>query len=166
MARALADWVIPAENPAGTILGLILIGALLAAESGRRETYRAVLLSSAIAAVLYWVAHSYAGVLGARLTERRRLTVGALMRALAHDVTMIRGAAVPLIGLVVAAIAGASRETAVTVGVWSAIVSLFVFELLAGLRSGASRGELVLETCVGAAMGLGILALKVTLHTI
>ena len=53
-----------------------------------------------------------------------------------------------------------------TIGVWSAIISLGVFELLAGLRSGASRGELVLETSVGVAMGLAILALKVILHTI
>ena len=64
----------------------------------------------------------------------------------------------------VAAIAGASQETAVTIAVWSAIVSLVLFELIAGLRAGMSRGELVLETSVGAAMGLAILALKIVLH--
>jgi hypothetical protein len=164
LADALADWLLPSENPAGAIYGLIVIGALLAAESGRHESYLDTLLSAAIAATLYWVAHSYAGVLGNRLSGRERLTPGALLHALGRDVTLIRGAAIPLLALAVATLAGAPQETAVTVGVWSAIVSLGVFELLAGLRAGAVRGELVLETAVGVAMGLAILALKIVLH--
>ena len=48
-----------------------------------------------------------------------------------------------------------------TVALWSAIVSLAALELVAGLQSGASRGELALEESVGAAMGLSMLALKV-----
>jgi hypothetical protein len=157
-------WVLPSENPSGAIYGLIVIGALLAAESGRHESYLDTIASAAIAATLYWVAHSYAGVLGNRLSEGERLTAGVLLRALGRDVTLIRGAAIPLLALLLAAIAGASQETAVTVAVWSAIVSLAAFELLAGLRSGASRGELAIEVAVGVSMGLAILALKIVLH--
>jgi hypothetical protein len=164
LANGLADWLLPSENPSGAIYGLIVIGALLAAESGRHESYLDTLASAAIAATLYWVAHSYAGVLGARLRDRERLTPGVLLGALVRDVTLIRGAAIPLLALAVAAILGASQEAAVTVAVWSAIVSLVALELLAGLRSGASRGELALETSVGVAMGLAILALKIILH--
>ncbi len=70
----------------------------------------------------------------------------------------------PLLALALAALAGASQETAVTVAIWTAALSIAAFELLAGIRSGASRGELVLETAVGAAMGLAILALRIVLH--
>ena len=162
--RRISDWVVPAANPSGAIYGVIVIGALLAAESGRHESYLDTFLSAAIAAALYWVAHSYAGVLGRRLSTGERLTAAALLGALAHDWALIRGASIPLLALAVAALAGAAQETAVTAAVWSSIVSLAAFELIAGLRSGASRGELALEVAVGVAMGLAILALKIVLH--
>ena len=163
-AEALAEALIPVENPSGVIYGLIVIGALMAAESGRHESYLDTLLSAAIAALLYWVAHGYANALGARLRSRERLTPAVLARALTGDLALIRGAAVPLVALVLAALAGASQEAAVTAAVWTAAVSLAAIELLAGIRSGASRGELLLETAVGAGMGLAILLLRTVLH--
>jgi hypothetical protein len=155
---------VPAANPSGAVYGVIVIGALLAAESGRHESYLDTFASTVIAAALYWVAHSYAGVLGRRLSTGERLTAGALLDALAHDWALIRGASIPLLALAIAALTGATQETAVTAAVWSSIVSLATFELIAGLRSGASRGELALEVGVGVAMGLAILALKIVLH--
>jgi hypothetical protein len=140
---------VPAANPSGAIYGVIVIGALLAAESGRHESYLDTILSAAIAAALYWVAHSYAGVLGRRLSTGERLTLGALLGALGHDWALVRGASIPLLALVIAAAMGAEQETAVTTAVWSSVASLVVFELIAGLRSGASRGELALEAGVG-----------------
>ncbi|MHB8242468.1 MAG: hypothetical protein ACYDHN_10800 [Solirubrobacteraceae bacterium] len=154
----------PEENPSGVVYGTIVIGALLAAESGRHETYVETFASSAIAAVLYWLAHAYAGVLGRRLTSHERLTGSALVRALGHDWALIRGASIPLLAILIAWMCGASQQTAVTAAVWSAIASLVVFELIAGIRSHAAPGELVLEVCVGAAMGMGVLALKIVLH--
>jgi hypothetical protein len=52
----------------------------------------------------------------------------------------------------------------VTIAVWSAVVSLAAFELLAALRSGAAGAELALEVLVGGTLALGILALKIVLH--
>ena len=146
------------------VYGVIVIGALLAAESGRHESYAETLGSAALAAALYWLAHAYASVLGRRLTHNERLSAGVLARALAHDWSLIRGAAIPLIALVLAWVSGAQQETAVTAALWSAIASLVIFELIAGIRSRATSGELVLEVSVGLAMGLAILALKIILH--
>jgi hypothetical protein len=156
--------VLPDENPTGAVYGVILIGALLAAESGRHETYVDTIASAALAACLYWVAHSYASVLGGRLAGEETLTIAALTRALAHDWALVRGALVPLIALAISWAAGAAQESAVTVALWSAIVSLIAFELLAGLRSHSSARELTIEVGVGVAMGLAILALKIVLH--
>jgi hypothetical protein len=154
----------PSENPSGLVYGVIVIGALLAAESGRHESYLDTVASAVIAATLYWLAHAYATVLGRRLSSQEQLTARALSRALAHDWALIRGAAIPLIVLLIAWVTGAAQATAVSAALWSAVASLVAFELLAGLRSRAAAGELALEVGVGVLMGLGILALRIVLH--
>jgi hypothetical protein len=159
-----ANWLVPEANPSGAVYGAIVIGALLAAESGEHETFLDTAASAAIATALYWLAHGYATMLGRRLSDHERLTAGALVRALAHDWALVRGAAIPLLALLIAWAAGASQQTAVTAALWSTVASLIVFELIAGLRSRASAGELVLELSVGVTMGVAILALKVVLH--
>ncbi len=146
------------------IYGITAIAALLAAESGLHETYLDTVASAAIAAALYWLAHAYAELLGRRLARRERLTVGALGRALVHEAAILRGAMVPLAVLAVGWIVGLQPQTAVTAALWSAIASLVVFELIAGLGAHSSARELGLEVCVGAAMGAAIIALKIVLH--
>jgi len=138
--------------------------ALLAAESGLHETYLATFASAALGAVLYWVAHAYADVLGRRLHSRRRLTPGELGRSLLHESAVARGAAIPLVALLIAAATGAGQETGVTVAIWTGVASIVVLEMIAGLRSDASRGGLLLEACVGIGMGLGVIALKAIVH--
>jgi hypothetical protein len=159
-----ADRITPEENPAGVIYGIIVIGALLAAESGQHESYLDTVASAAVATALYWFAHAYAEQLGRRLATHERLNAGALLRALAHDWALVRGAAVPLAVLAIAWVAGAAQQTAVTAALWSAAASLVAFELIAGVRARASARELALEGCVGAGMGIAILALKIILH--
>jgi hypothetical protein len=158
------EWLVPEQNPSGAIYGAIAIGALLAAESGRHESYLDTIGSAAIATALYWLAHAYARVLGRRLASQERLSVSVLVRALAHDSVLVRGAALPLIALLVCWPAGAAQQTAVTVALWSTVASLVGFELVAGLRSRAAPRELALEVGVGIAMGVAILALKIVLH--
>jgi hypothetical protein len=159
-----ADWVVPPENPARVILGLIVTGALLAAESGLHETYLDTFASGALAAALYWVAHSYTDLLGLRLQNRQRLTMAALLGSLRHESAIVRGASLPLIALLVAAASGADQQTGVTVAVWTAAGGLVVFELIAALRSNATRGEFALEVAVGVVMGLAIISLKAIVH--
>jgi hypothetical protein len=163
-ARRAADWIVPAENPAGVVYGIIAIGALMAAESGRRESYPHAVGSAIIAAGLYWLLHAYSSVLGRRLATGGRLTAGALSRALVHDWAIVRGAALPLSALLFAWATGAGRETAVSAALWSAVVSLVAFELVAAIRSRASAVELALDVSVGLMMGVAILGLKVLLH--
>jgi hypothetical protein len=156
--------LVPPENPAGTVYGVIMVGALLAAESGRHETYLETEASAVIAAGLYWLAHGYATVLGRRLTTGERLTGAALWRGLVHDGTLLRGAAIPLAVIPIAWVTGASQASAVSAALWSVVASLVVFEIAAGMRSHLTRGELVFEAGVGVTLGIGILALRIVLH--
>jgi hypothetical protein len=159
-----ADWIVPSDNPSGAVYGVIVIGALLAAESGRHETYLDTEGSAIIAAATYWLAHAYATVLGRRLGGQERLTPRALARALGHDWTLVRGAAIPVLVLLVCWLTGASQSTGVTAALWSVVASLIALELIAGLRSRVTAWELTLDIGVGATLGVGILALKILLH--
>jgi hypothetical protein len=152
--------LVPAGNAAGVIYGIITVGALMAAESGRHESYVDTVASALVATLLYWLAHAYADLLGRRLATGDRLTTGTLGRALAHDWAIVRGAALPLLALVIAWTAGASREAGVTAALRTAVVAVVLFELIAGVRSKSTAGELVLKGAVGVTMGLAILALK------
>ncbi len=138
-----------------------MIGALLAAESGLHDDYPETVASAVIALGIYWLARSYASVLGRRLSHHEHLTAGGLARALAHDWAIVRGATIPLLTLLIAWAAGAPQTTGISAAVWASVVCLIVFELLAGLRSRSTPGELVLEGAIGIAMGLAMLALKV-----
>ncbi len=160
----LAEWIVPERNPAGAVYGLITIGALLAAESGLRETYPETVGSVAIAVVLYWFAHSYADVLGLRLLEQRRLAWWELWHTFIQDWAIARGASGPLLVLLAAWAAGVSQTTAVTAGVWTTVASLIAFEVAAGIRTRAKPLEITLEVLVGTTMGLAILALRALLH--
>jgi hypothetical protein len=164
LLERLAAWIVPRANPAGAIYGLVSVAALMAAESGRHETYLDTAASAVVAALLYWLLHSYAFVLGRRLAGRTRLTPRALADAMVLAASVLCGAAVPIVAFLVAWLAGAAQETAVTIALWSAIASLLVFELVAGVRAHASRSELVLQATVGLALGVAVLALRSLLH--
>jgi hypothetical protein len=123
-----------------------------------------VIASVAIAVTVYWLAHAYADVLGRRLSVHQRLTGRALIRALGEEAAILRGAALPVLVLALCWAVGASQTTGVNAALWSTVAGLIVFELIAGLRSRATPGELALDVSVGTAMGIAIIALKVILH--
>ncbi len=156
----LSGVLVPANNPAGVVYGVITVGALMAAESGRHESYVDAFASALIATLLYWLAHSYSDLLGDRLRTGEPLTLRALGGALGRDWAIVRGAAIPLLALVIAWLVGADRESGVTAALRTAVVTVVVFELLAGIRAKSTPGELLLKAGVGVTMGIAILAVK------
>jgi hypothetical protein len=153
-----------AQNPAGVVYGVLTMGALLATEGGRSETYWQAIGSSAIALLLYWFAHAYPSLLGDRLSRGGRLGPRPLIRAFINDWQILRGACVPLAGLLICWAAGLRLASALTVAVWSCVACLIALEILAGVRAQAKPHELALEASVGAAMGLAIIVLRIVLH--
>ena len=160
----LAEAIVPKRSAGAVAYGLVAVGALLAAESGLHETYLDTVASAAIASCLYWLLHAYAGLLGRRVAERERVSAAALGQALAHELPILRGAAVPLAALVLAWAAGVQQADGVTIALWSSISGLVTFELAAALRAGARGSELAVELLVGLALGMGVLALRIVLH--
>jgi hypothetical protein len=75
VASTVAWWIDPEQNPSGVVYGTIAVGAVLAAESTRRDTFPDTIGATVLILLLYWVAHTYAGVTGDRLKTRHTLSV-------------------------------------------------------------------------------------------
>lgn len=154
----------PEENPGGVIYGLIVIGALLAAESYSHRTYPEVLGSLALTIVVYWVAHAYSTALGHRLRVGGSLTLRSLIAGLLHDRSVLVGAIAPLLALLFCLAGGVRIGAALTAAVWSVVASLLALEVLAGVRAKAAAREMLLDAFVGAALGVAVLGMRLLLH--
>ena len=99
------------------VYGLLLIGAILAAEGDRHETYEMTLTATVVAALLAWLAHAYSTLFGRRIEEAEHMTLGALLAAMRRDAVLLRGGAVPVVALVVCWVLGVDQETGVTIAV-------------------------------------------------
>jgi len=163
-AYRVACRIVPRQNPARVVYGLLTVGALMAAESGHHETYAELIVSALITTFLYWLLHAYSAVLGHRLATGEHLTPQTLSHGLVEEWAIVRGAAIPLLVLIIAWLADASQETGVTLAVYSAVAGLVVFELAAGIRSRDAPRELAFEVGIGVVMGLAILGLRILLH--
>jgi len=155
--------VMPA-NPAGLIYGTIAVAALLAAESARRETYPKTVGAVATTLILYWLAHSYAEFTGERLQEGKHFTYSGLVRTATHELTVLLGAGVPFVVLLICWAGGAELTFAVSAAIWTAVAIVIAAEVVVGVRAQLPVRELVRQTAFGAVLGLLVLALRVLLH--
>jgi hypothetical protein len=151
-------------NPGALVYGTIAVGALLAAESARRETYPKTLAAVGVTLLLYWLAHSYAEFTGHRLETNEPMKIEDLGRSALAELSVLIGAAVPLIELAVFWVAGVSLEDAVRWSIYSSAAIIMVIELVAGLRADLSGRQLLGQTLFGAVLGLMIIALRVILR--
>jgi hypothetical protein len=151
-------------NLGSGIYGLITIGALMAAETARRETYQETVGGVALAAIVYWLAHAYGEFAALRVREGERMTLHNLRAMLWQEVPILVGAALPLLVLIFAWIFGAHLSSGITAALWAVVGALIVIELVAGLRARLSGRELVIQAAVGATLGLSVLVLRLVMH--
>jgi hypothetical protein len=152
------------RSPGQLVYGTLIVGAVLDAEGIKTETFSETVAGAAITVVLLWLAHSYAQVTGERLAQGEHLSLKLIGRNMAHEASMLVGAAVPILVVVIWWVSGGTLAGALTAGVWSSAVALVVINVAAGLEAELSGGALVLQTAVGGFLGLGILVLKLIFH--
>ena len=152
------------DNPANQVYGTITVAALLAVESGRSETLWQAGGSVAVAVVALWLAHGYSGAVGRRFERGTEGALTVLAQALWVEVGILWGLTVPLVVLLVCAMAGVSDSSAVTAAFVSAVVVLVVIEVVAGLRSARRARDVAVEVTLSAVMGLAVLSLKAIVH--
>jgi hypothetical protein len=137
---------------------------LIAAEDPAVETYPKLVEGTIVAIALYWFAHSYAHILGRRFTTRRPIARHDIINAFVRESALVWGATTPLLTLLASWLIGAKLETAVTAALWTAALTLFMFEVIAGIRTGLSRIALAGNAIIGAGLGAALLAIKMILH--
>jgi hypothetical protein len=164
LVSAISRWVEPDDNPSGVIYGTIAVGAVLAAESTRRETFADTIGATLLILGLYWIAHTYATVVGTRLKERETLSPSGLWQAFLHEGSIVKGAALPIAVLVALWASGVSLATGVTAALWTSAVALAAFEVVAALRARVSGPQRLAQMVVGALLGAGVLLVRVVLH--
>ena len=133
-------WIDPEENPSGLVYGTVAVGAVLAAESTRRDTFPDTIGATVLILCLYWMAHTYAAVTGDRLKSRESLSAPGLWRSFLHEATIVKGAALPI------------------------AVLLVLIESVAAFRSHLSRTETAVQVFMGSLLGAGVLLVRVLLH--
>ena len=151
-------------NPGRLVYGTIAVGALLAAESARQETYVETVFAVAITLLLYWLAHSYSEFVDRRLEHGKPFSFSGFAEAALHELAVLVGAAIPLIVLVIWWVAGASLGAAVGAAVWASAIVIVVIEIVIGRRADLSGREFVTQTALGAILGLLVIALRLLLH--
>lgn len=151
-------------NPSGLIYGVLAIATVTAAESVRQESYGRLLLASLVTLVLYWLAHAYSYYWARRLSEPGGWHVRHLRDGLRHEASILFGAVLPTVVFVGFWIEGATLESGVTADLWVAGWEIIALELYAGLRNRLPPLQVLAQTAVGAALGLGILLLRIVLH--
>jgi len=152
------------ENPGDAVYGAIAVGALLAAETPRRETYARTVAAVVITLVLYWLAHSYADLVGERLRSGAGLSARRLLATMLHELPILIGAAIPLGTLLILWIAGTGLSAAVLAAVWTSAGIILAIELAAGLRGHLRGRQLLSQAFFGVLLGSLIILLRGVLH--
>ncbi len=151
-------------NPGRVVYGSIAVGAVLSAESAIHETYLSTLGAAIIALALYWLAHSYAEFTELRAEQTEPLKLEALLGVIRRETSIVAGAAVPLLSLVIFWIAGVRLSSAVVAATWIAAVVVVLVELVVGIKDRLAPGDFAAQTAVGIVLGLLVIALRVLLH--
>ncbi|MHB8659329.1 MAG: hypothetical protein ACYC91_15520 [Solirubrobacteraceae bacterium] len=151
-------------NPGAVVYGTIIVGALLSAESAKRETYPDTVAAVALALLIYWLAHAYSEFTEHRLEHKQPATPAGFARTLAHELTIIVGAGIPLLTLLTCWAIGTQLSSAVTAAIWTSAAMILIVEVVAGVRAELSGRQLFAQTALGALFGLLVIALNVLLH--
>jgi hypothetical protein len=151
-------------SPAGLVYGTIAIGALLTAESAQSETYAKSVVAVVITLLLYWLAYSYAEFTGQRLEKGEPFEFGELATAAVKELSVLIGASIPLLVLLIFWAAGARLATAVSAAIWTSAAMIVIIEFVVGLRAKLTGRQLIIQTAFGAFLGLLVLTLRIVLH--
>jgi hypothetical protein len=148
----------PGRDASGSIYGTIITAATIVgvAEGTHNVLDEAITVVATL--VLYWIAHSYAQLLGRPRGGTPSWT--AAWHELAAEWQMVAVCVLPLAGLLVAGLLGASFSLATSIALWLSVGLLFLWGLLAARRAGQGAGAQLLSSAVFAVLGIAIVVLK------
>ena len=144
---------------AAGIYGTIITAAILDTAGGRLAT-DALVTAVVVTLLVYWIAEEYAEVLGEQAAGGRLPGWPYIQQALEATWPMVSASFAPLLGLVLARLAGATPLEAANVGLAVAFVLLAFHGWRAALAAQLRGWQLFGACSVAAALGLIMILLK------
>jgi hypothetical protein len=80
------------------------------------------------------------------------------------ELSVLIGASIPLLVLLIFWGAGARLGTAVSAAVWTSAAMIVIIEFVVGRRANLTGRQLIMQTGFGAFLGLLVLTLRIVLH--
>jgi positive regulator of sigma E activity len=153
------------RNAAGAIYGTLLVTALVAGLSEDPDYSPTDILVSVVStAVVFWLAHAYARVLGERLEGDRRGARALIRTAAADEWPLMQAAVLPSAALLLGVAGAWSRNASVNVAIGVGVASLFTFGFLFARRLHRHVPAALLAGAFNALAGGVIVALKIAIH--
>lgn len=152
------------RNPASAVYGTVLAGSLIAVEGAAGVGLGRLVVLVLVTQLVYWLAHTYADLVGGRIRTGHRPHRGEVAHVLAEEWPLVTASFEPLAVTVIARAAGADLATAATLGLWAGTLMLAGWAVFAGLRARLRWPEMLLYVALSTAFGAGLVLLKVLLH--
>jgi hypothetical protein len=144
---------------AAGIYGAIITAAVFAAAGAKLPT-PALAVSVLVTLIVYWIAEEYAHVIGEQATGGHLPSWGSIRRGLGTTWPMVSASYLPIVGLLLARLIGASTSAAANAGLIVAVVLLTFHGWSAARAARLSGWSLAGATLVAAGLGLVMVVLK------
>jgi hypothetical protein len=150
------------QRLASEIYGLIIASSVLAAGTDDHNILH-VALSVFVTLVVYWLAETYAHVIAAHHVRGQKIWWHT-RRELRAGWPLVSASFIPLVTVIVAALFGATVDTAQTVGMVATTALLFAAGWIAARRNDLAGFRPVLAAALAAGLGVVLIGLKTALH--
>jgi hypothetical protein len=151
------------EQLAGAIYGTILSTALIAAYSEDQSSDPLQVAAAVlVTAVVFWLAHAYAGVL-ARVTDSAG-GIGLVGSELARQWPIVSGSVPPTLPLLLAPIGVCSDYTAEQIAIAAGIALLGAWGMVIAWRRGRGPLGILIGAAESAVFGIIVVSLKALIH--
>ena len=153
------------ESATQSVYGLILATAVIAIsrESDPSDAGQAA-LNMLVTALVFWLTHVYARLLGTAVSHDRGLTRADVARAAREDWALVEVAIPLVLVLGLGAIGVMPERAALVAATVLALVELAATGAYAAIRHGARPGATLLSAAFALTMGLLVVLLKVLTH--
>lgn len=146
------------------VYGSFLAASVVGAAFGAGRDARAMTLTAVGSMLVFWLAHWWSEVLGARILAGRTFRPRDALVIARREWPLVEAAVVPTLPLALAWVGAWSRETGAGLAMAAAIIQIVGWGFVAGRRAGASRLRAALFAVVEGALGVGLLLLERLIH--
>jgi hypothetical protein len=162
--RAATASRVAAADPGGLLYGAIVSASVLASVSAHAEDFDIVVLATAGAVVVYWLAHVYIAAQSLHIGGDPRHVLRLTVVAAGQEASVLKGGGPAILVYTATVLLGLGKATAALVAVWFSVALLVGVGYLAAHRSGRTGGAALVDAGVAGLFGVVVVLGKTLLH--